>query len=230
MTVSGKSTHSGATTVKAGELCLKSGAQLGTGTLTVQNGATLSGVTTAAAPLTNSTVTIADGGTLHVGSTAIATTGLMDFGGKNVTLAPGSTLHLGAGRPATAYNTGCTSLQNIGTLTINAAIEIYVSSAHTLTPGDSIVIWKNVTTVKGTPTLATNVINAEQGLYWDTTDLTQGIIRVTDQAPVGIRSILDASDASDAVYDMKGRRVADAYTTQLKKGVYLYKGRKIIVR
>ena len=29
---------------------------------------------------------------------------------------------------------------------------------------------------------------------------------------------------------MNGRRVADAYTKQLKKGVYLYKGRKIIVR
>ena len=201
MTVSGKSTHSGATTVKAGELCIKSGAQLGTGTLTVQNGATLSGVTTAAAPLTNSTVTIAAGATLRVGSTATATTGLMDFGGKNVTLNSGSTMHLGASRPATAFSTGCTSLQNIGTLTINAAIELYVPESHTLTVGDSIVIWKDVTNVKGTPMLTSSVINAEQGLYWDTTDLTQGILRVTDQAPVGIRSILDASDASDAVYE-----------------------------
>lgn len=229
MTVSGKSTHSGATTVKAGELCLKSGAQLGTGTLTVQNGATLSGVTTAAAPLINSTVTIADGGTLHVGSTAIATTGLMDFGGKNVTLAPGSTLHLGARRPATAYNTGYTSLQNIGTLTINAAIEIYVSSAHTLTSGDSIVIWKNVTTVKGTPTLATNVIDAEQGLYWDATDLSKGILRVTNHVPAGINDIRHKREDHSDVYDLNGRRVADD-PAHIRKGIYIRNGKKIVVK
>ena len=33
------------------------------------------------------------------------------------------------------------------------------------------------------------MVSAEKGLYWDDKDLSQGILRVTDQVPVGIRSI-----------------------------------------
>ena len=113
MTVSGKSSHSGTTTVKGGELCLKSGAQLGTGKLTVQKNAVLSGITTAAAPLNNASVAINDGGILRVGATGTETSGQMDFGGHNVTFSKGSTLQLGADCSATESSTGCTCLQNI---------------------------------------------------------------------------------------------------------------------
>ena len=230
MTVSGKSRHSGATTVKAGELCLKSGSQLGTGKLTVQKNAVLSGVTTAAVPLTNATVAISDGGILHVGSTATATSGQMDFGGNNVVFSRGSTLQLGADCGATEGSTGCTCLQNIGTLTMNGSIEIFVPESHTLSAGDSIVLWKDVTTVKGTPVLANDVIDSEKGLCWDSSNLAQGILRVLfDPTDIQYVQASETELPSSPVFDLNGCRVSDGYTRHLRKGIYLYKGKKIVV-
>ena len=230
MTVSGKSSHSGTTTVKGGELCLKSGAQLGTGKLTVQKDAVLSGITTAAAPLNNASVAINDGGTLRVGATGTATSGQMDFGGHNVTFSKGSTLQLGANCSASESSTGCTCLQNIGTLTMNGNIEIFVPETHTLAAGDSIVLWKDVTTVKGTPVLVSEAIDSEMGLCWEASDLARGILRVIFD-PTGIQLVQPsrADMSSSPVYDLSGRRVADAYTDQLQRGIYLYKGKKIAV-
>lgn len=228
MTVGGKSYHSGTTTVKAGELCLKSGAQLGTGKLTVQKGAVLSGFTSAAAPLTNSSVSINNGGTLRVG-TGTDTSGRMDFGGNNVTFSTGSILQLGANGPAAESTTGCTCLQNIGTLTMNGNIEIFVPESHTLSAGDSIVVWKNVTTVKGTPVLVNEVIDPERGLCWDSSDLANGILRVLFD-PTGIQLVRSSDEDSPApVFDLNGCRVADEFTDHLQRGIYLYKGKKIVV-
>ena len=228
MTVGGKSRHSGTTTVKAGELCLKTGAQLGTGKLTVQRDAVISGFTSAAVPLTNASVAINNGGILRVGS-GVETSGQMDFGGNNVTFSKGSTLQLGANCSATEGSTGCTCLQNIGTLTMNGNIEIFVPESHTLSAGDSIVLWKDVTTVKGTPVLLTEVIDPERGLCWDSSDLASGILRVLFD-PTGIRSV-QASGAGQpaSVFDLNGRRVADDFTAHLQRGIYLYKGKKIMV-
>jgi autotransporter-associated beta strand protein len=81
MTVTGKSTHSGATTVSAGTLQLSSGATLGTGELTIAKGASFLGITPSGVTLTNSKVTV--NGTLQAGAKANSTTGMLDFGGKN---------------------------------------------------------------------------------------------------------------------------------------------------
>ncbi|MBQ7495594.1 MAG: autotransporter-associated beta strand repeat-containing protein [Bacteroidaceae bacterium] len=228
VTLSGASDHTGATTVEAGELCLKSGAQLGTGALTVSRGATLSGVTTAAAPLNNPTVTVSAGATLQVGTTATATSGMMNFGGNNVTLANGSVLSLGASRGATGTSTGGSSLQNINKLTINASIEVYVPASQSFAVGDSILLWKNVTTVSGKPTLATFVIDAEQGLFWDDTDIASGILRVTDVVPVGIREMADDQMVNGKwlngkCFDLQGRPVAKPRHGH----TYIINGRKV---
>jgi hypothetical protein len=227
MSVNGKSTHSGATTVKEGELCVRSGAQLGTGALSVQKGAMLSGVSSSTVSLTNSSFSIADGGTLRVGLLATSTTGFMNFGGKNVSFAIGSKLRLGA---ISKTSSGCTYLQNIGTLTMNGTVEIYVPETHSFAVGDSIVIWKNVTTVAGTPTIGNTVIDASKGLYWDAKDLSKGILRVAYDPSLGVRTLMFDPSHPDAVYDLNGRRVADEYSSNLKKGIYLYKGKKIVVR
>ena len=63
MTVGGKSNHTGATNVRAGELSLKSGALIGKGALTVNAGAILT-FPVNPQPLTNSTITI--NGTIRV--------------------------------------------------------------------------------------------------------------------------------------------------------------------
>ena len=224
MTVSGKSNHSGTTGINGGELCLKSGATLGTGALTVARGATLSGVTGNNA-LTNASYNFNSGSTLQVGATATATSGIINFGGKNVTLASKSVLKIGASRGATATTTGGTSLQNIGTLTINASIEVNVPESNTFALGDSILLWKDVTTVKGTPVLTTFYI--AEGLFWDDSDLQQGILRVTDKAPVGVRDVnSQLSTLNSQLYDLQGRPV----TTPRRGQTYLIGGRKVLVK
>jgi len=228
MTVTGKSNHSGNTAVNGGELCLKSGATLGTGALTVARGATLSGVTGNNA-LTNASYNFTAGSTLQVGATATAISGTINFGGKNVTLATNSTLKVGATRCATSTTTGGTFIQNIGTLTINATIEVTVPENNSFAVGDSIILWKDVTNLKGTPTLTTFYI--APGLFWDDSDLAQGILRVTEVAPVGVRDLTDEELASresknNQYFDLQGRPV-----THPRRGqTYLVGGRKVLVK
>ncbi len=210
MTLSGKSDHTGATRINAGELHFGNTATLGSGTLTVAKGATLSGVTANNSSLANSTVTVSNGGILQVGSTATATSGQIDFGGNNVTLAKGSILQVGVGRAATDKLTGCTSLQNIKTLNVNATIQVHLSSTINLAVGDSVVLWQNVTKVSGTPELDNYYI--ADGLYWDDSDLAKGILRVTDVVPTGLHGINAATEVSVHVVSAGGAVVA-SYTT-----------------
>ena len=113
---------------------------------------------------------------------------------------------------------------------MNGNIEIFIPETHTFAAGDSIVLWKDVTTIKGTPVLASEAIDSEMGLCWDTSDLARGILRVTFD-PTGIQLVQSSEKDTQTtpVYDLYGRRVADAYTNQLQRGIYLYKGKKIAV-
>lgn len=232
MTVSGMSDHTGATAVNAGELAIKAGATLGRGALSVAKGAMLSGVT-GSTPLTNSSYSFSGGATLQVGSSAAAIAGVIDFGGKNVTFMKNSVLQLGFSRGATTNsagvvtNTGGTSLQNINRLTMNATIQLHYSAAfsNNVAVGDSIVLWTGVASVTGTPTLETMVISEEKGLYWDTSDIKSGILRVTDVVPVGIRSI-DEDAKTPVIYTTDGRRV----TSVTRPGIYIINGRKVMVK
>lgn len=227
-TFGGKSNHTGTTQVKAGELCLKSGAQLGTGALTVAKGAKLSGVTTADAPLLNSSVTVNTGATLAVGASATSITGMINFGGKNVSMAKGSFLEMGISRAATETSTGGTSLQNINKLTINSTIKLHYSQtfADEIKEGDIVRLWTGVTSVTGTPVLdeESQVISLEKGLIWDTSELAKGILKVAKGVPVGISGI--TSSESKDVYDLDGRRVESPRRGQ----VYIVGGRKVLVK
>ena len=232
MTVSGKSDHSGATSINAGELNLKAGATLGKGTLTVAKDAILSGVTGTTA-LTNSSFSFSGGATLQVGTTASATSGVFDFGGKSVTFAKSAVLNLGFNRPTTASATGGTTLQNINKLTMNATIQLHYSAsfASNVAVGDSIVLWTNVTSFSGTPVLESEVIDAEKGLFWDTKDIKKGILRVTDVVPVGIKEVKNEtvkSEKSDdtVIYTIDGRRVSSV----TRPGLYIINGRKVMVK
>lgn len=229
-TFNGASDHTGNTIVNAGELHFGAKATLGTGTLTVKKGATLSGVTGTNVSLTNSSYNINAGATLQVGAIPTASTGTINFGGKNVTIAKDAILSIGVGRAATATNNGCTSLTGINRLSMNGTIQLHYASTATtgLVPGDSIVLW-TATTVTGTPVLESEIINEELGLYWDTTDLRQGILRVTNQVPDGILAIGGGLPEDDAVYDLNGRKVADKLTRDLRRGIYIYRNKKILI-
>ena len=230
-TFGGKSDHTGTTQIKAGELCLKSGAQLGSGALTVASGAKLSGVTTASVPLVNSSVTVNAGGTLSVGSSATAVVGQIDFGGKNVTLAKNSVLEVGINRAASETTTGGTCIQNIGKLTINATIKLHYSStfADNAAVGDEVYLWKDVTSVAGTPVLDADsyVIDAMKGLYWDDSDIAKGILRVKAGVPVGINDLnIQPTTTGSYIHTLDGKRVSQPRRGQ----VYVVGGRKVMYR
>lgn len=226
MTIGGKSTHSGATRIKGGELCLKSGATLGTGTLSVDKGATLSGVTATNGNLTNSSYSIANGGTLRVGTSSSAYSGTMRFGGKSVSFAKGSVLELGVSQSANETNTGGTSIQNISKLTMNGTIRLNYapSAAENLAVGDSIVLWKNVNTFEGTPELENSIVDNAKCLVWDTSDLHKGILRVTYNNELSIRIKENEQRRSDnSIYTLDGRRISN-----IRKGqINIVDGQKI---
>ena len=235
MTITGKSDHTGTNRITKGELVIKSGATLGTGTLTVISGATLSGVT-GSTPLTNASYTFNSGSTLQVGASATAISGVMNFGGKNVTINKNAVVILGFNRAATASATGGTSLQNIDKLTMKGTIQLHYSSsfADNIAVGDSVVLWKNVVSFSGTPILESEIIDVEKGLFWDTKDIEKGILHVTDVVPVGIREVKNEIGKSEnlggAVYDLAGRKVADsaaAFMSSGRKGVFIIGGRKV---
>ena len=226
MTVKGAWTNSGAVSVTAGQLHLASTAKLGTGALTVSKGATLSGTTATGSSLTNSAATFSNGSTLLVGNIEKATTGQIDFGGKNVTFSSGSTLRLGVSRCASSRTTGGTSIQNINRLTINGTISLYIPEGHTLALGDSVLLWKDVTTVSGTPKLESQVIDAGQGLFWDITDMAQGILRVTDEVPASIGGLPSTDNDNEATYDLSGRRIN---ANEATKGIII-RGKKKVLR
>ncbi len=223
ITTNTKHDFTGVARVNAGELHINAGVTLGTGTLTVANGAILSGVT-GNSGLTNSAFTFSSGSTLQVGATAAATSGVIDFGGKNVVFARNSVLQLGIGRAATATLTGGTSLQNIARLNMNGIIDLHYASSLNLQAGDSVLLWKNVATFSGTPELLDTVIN--EHLYWDTADIAQGILRVA-QRPDAVGAPVAEGAAADAeVYSLDGRRVAAPRRGQ----VYVVGRRKVLCK
>ena len=217
--------YTGSTTIEAGELHISGNTvKLGTGTLTVKKGATLSGVTGTGA-LANSSYTFNAGATLQVGSTATATTGKLNFGGKNVTIATGAVLVLGI-----SSSSSYTTLNNIGKLTMNGTIRLNLASGFEPKEGDVITLFVDVTTFTGTPVLEDKVIDADKGLFWDDSQLaTLGILRVIKQVPVGIREIDNGQWTTDngTIYDLSGR----TFNLQSKKkGIYVMNGKKVVIK
>lgn len=231
VTLNGKSTHTGSTRINAGEIHLGTSATLGTGSVAVSRGAILSGSTATNSSLTNSAITISAGGTLQIGASSSTTTGQLDFGGGNVSISKGAFLQIGVGRAATDKVTGTTALLNIKTLTINGTIQLHYSSSLNLAVGDSVVLWKDVTKVSGTPVLESKYI--AEGLYWDDSELVaKGILRVTDVAPDAITNVKADTEVKVQVFTSGGASVATFNTTYgnveadfraqpLQHGIYL---------
>jgi len=227
VSLTGAHNHTGYTIVEAGELFISgSTVKLGTGTLTVKNGTTLSGITGTGA-LSNSAYSFETGSTLQVGVNSSATTGKIDFGGKNVTIAKDAVVSFGI------YSTQVyTTLQNINRLTMNGTIRLHWSTSWTPVLGDSLQLFQNVLSFAGTPILESHVIDAENGLYWDTTDLaTKGILRVTNvnaldktnatmaKAYVKDRTIVVPGANDLRIYTVSGMRVDP--TSSLDPGTYV---------
>ena len=229
VSLTGTHDYTGNTSIDAGELHISGNTvRLGTGSLTVKKGATLSGVT-GTGQLQNSSYTFNNGSVLQIGSTATSITGKIDFGGTNVTISKGATVIFGISS-AKSY----TTLQNIAKLTMNGTVSLHYSSTFAPVEGDEIELFSDVATFAGTPVLEDYVIDAEQGLYWDDSDFaTKGILRVTTKVPVGVKGIEGEGSpmTSAPVYDLAGRRVSETFgSVSLRPGIYVVNGKKITIK
>ncbi len=204
MTVSGAWDNTGTVQVQAGQLHLSSKAVLGKGTLTVLANATLSGIAT----LTNSATTI--NGTINPGLNENSPTGSIDFSGKNVTVGTNGEILICARQCATETSNGCSSLTNIGKMTMNGKVTVNIYGQNTLAEGDSIRIWTSSSTT-GTPKLNSKcfVIDAEKGLYWDDSRLNEGLLFVTKEVPSAISTITAGSNVRAQVFSLNGHKIAN---------------------
>ncbi len=228
--LTGKSNdYTGTTSVTEGTLAFGSNTSLGTGALTVSSGATLAGSTASGTTLENSAYTI--NGTLQIGVTSVATSGGITFNDKNVTFGSNSTLILGVRRGATSSLTGGSSLSGINRLTMNGTVDVRVSSSHTLAEGDSVILW-SATTCTGTPKLLSNVVDDSHSLYWDDSDLSNGILRVYKDNSVGVGSVQSGETGTIEVLTTGGTKVMQLTATpseaerqvrqsNLPRGVYV---------
>ena len=121
-------------------------------------------------------------------------------------------------------NQGCTSIDGIGALTMNGIVRVIVLDTHTLQAGDSIRIWK-AGTMTGTPT-----VELTPGIDWDTSRIAEGLLFVKSVSD-GIEQLRIADNAPANIYDLNGRIVRrDATTDGLPKGIYIRRGKKIVVK
>lgn len=225
MSVRGAWTNTGIVRVNEGELYVFSGASLGTGPLNVAEGATLSGVTSATAPLNNSSYSIS--GNLMPGSLATSTSGSIFFGGKNVTLDATSRYMVNLAMPANSITTGGTCIKDIGKLTANGTVVVSLLGAYVPQANDEFRLWE-CTSFDGTPTF--ELPELPEGLYWSTDRISEGILMITN-TPTAINSVTTSGKDPSAIYDSNGKLVRRNATTKgLPRGIYFMNGRKIIIK
>ena len=217
MTFTGKGDFQGPCEVRMGELCLlgtKSDIMLGKNTLTVADGALLSGK----GKLGNTVTTVNVGGTIRSGVTEANTMGNLNFNGGDLTV---------DGKIQTYVSTksAYSKFTNIGTLNLNGTLVLRGKNGLSLNVGDEIRIF-DATVI----TLGTNLVldlcepNAALGLTWDTSRLSEGIL-VVGPAPDGIKAVGQGQTACvDAIYDLGGRRVPKG---KIQRGVYVVDGKKV---
>ena len=220
MTVSGICDNTGSVTVSEGELAISLGKSVGTGPLVVEAGGKLSGVTSSNT-LTNSSYTIKGG--LQVGMFATATTGKIDFGGKDVNISETGTLYVVKSASSNPRIVG------INTLTMNGTISVILSDGYEPKDGDTITLWE-ATTVEGTPQF--DLPELALGLKWDTSGVMNGVLKIySDPTAIGVISGDNAGQIND-IYNLKGQLVRKNATSVdgLPRGVYLQNGKKIVVK
>ena len=219
MTFTGKGDFSGACRVNGGELCLnssKTDIMLGTSTLNVAKGATLSGKGT----LGNSSVTVDTGGTIRSGITETNAGGNLKFSDKNLTV---------NGTIQTYISTKSTfsKFTGIGKLTLNGTLAVRGKEGLELAVGDELMIFDASEIVLGS-----NVVfdlcepNKAMGYTWDTSRLNEGIL-VVGPAPDGIMSLKSDALRDAEIFTLQGVRLQNRPT---RAGIYVVDGRKMLLK
>ena len=211
--------NSGSTNVNEGELGVNNKTLLGTGKLTVSQGATLSGYNTTSNALKNSSFVV--DGRLRPG---LFTLNSMFIDSKPVTINEGGVLEFNVAECATETSNGGTSLEGVSTLTVNGTIRIVPSETNTLQVGDSVRIF-SVKTFVGTPKF-----EMQNGITWDTSRIAEGLLFVKS-INTAIESIVSEHQPAN-IYDLRGRliRLNAVSTEGLAPGVYISRGRKFVIK
>ena len=220
MTASGASDNTGTTTIREGELMVNNGL-LGTGKLTVEKGAVLSG-NNKNTPLTNSAIVV--NGVLRPGLFEGSSTGTIYLDQKDLTFNSGSALVVGASRCATKASAGGTSLEGVKKLTFNGTLTVIPTASNSLQVGDSIRIF-TATSFSGTPSF-----DFQGGIDWDTSRISEGLLFVK-AIDTGIDGVVSKASPRN-IYDARGRLVRrNATSTEgLPAGIYVCEGRKFVVK
>ena len=187
-----------------------------TGAITIEQGALQFSSTDMSTPFLNS-LTLKDAGqleargqigalTMRTGSKAtpqagrLTTPGTLKASGA-VTIDAGATLCMRI-NSKTAY-----SKLEPQFLTMNGTLAIELGSSYKPAKGDEFTLWTVTRTFSGTPTFELPAL--PEGLYWDTTALTAktGVLRITDDATVGIGQIAGTDLVSCQLYTVGGTLV-----------------------
>lgn len=215
MTFTGSGDFGGACRVNGGELCLnssRSDIMLGTSSLNVSSGATLSGKGT----LGNSAVTIAAGGTIRSGITETNAQGNLNLGGATLTVNGNAQLFVSS---SSAYGkfTGIGKLRLNGTLTVRGSDELALSEGDELHIFDatSITLGSNLRLDLCQP-------NAELPLKWDTSRLSEGVITVVSD-PDALLAPKAAGNGQDAIHTLSGIKLQQ----RPSKGIFIVDGKKV---
>ena len=225
MTVKGNWNNTGTVNVNGGEMAIRTGATVGTGSLVVGKNGKLSVFTGANNPLTNSSFTI--NGTLASYISNSQYTAATNLNGKNITFYSSSRYMVVARKGATASTNGCSSLKNINKITMNGTIEVILSNSQ-LVAGDSIRLWE-ATTMAGTPKF--ELPDLGEGLAWDTSRISEGLLFVVSTSDINTLVGDELKKPAD-IFDLRGQIVRRKATSQkgLPAGIYIRNGQKFVIR
>ena len=253
MTVTNSWDNSGAVKVNGGTLVVSASKTLGTGALTVAEGATLQGLSSTVRAsaktrgFTNSSVTIH--GALRVGLEGTSTTGYWYFGNHALTIGATGTLYVGVAKCSTSPSVpGCSHLFSEdanGSITFKDGATVSVYLATSYDPATNI----GTDEAKADSFMVFNFRKATVGqvkfdlpelpahYYWDTSKFKDGYLHVRYTPATGVgASLIDNEKLimDNAIYDLKGRLVrrqtTDADIKTLPAGVYVCNGRKFVVK
>ena len=252
MTVGGSWENSGTVKVSEGTLIVSTSKTLGTGALTVANGATLMGLSSTVRAssktrgITNSSVTI--NGTLRTGTEGNSTSGYWYLGTHPLTFGSTGKLYVGVAKCSTSPSVpGCSHIwsdEAKGSITFKdgATVSVYLASSYDPVASigtdeakaDSFMVFNFQKATVGD--VKFELPELPDHYYWDTTSFTTGylFIRYTPATGIDIVQRATSNGQPDAVYDLKGRlvrRVSSASDMKgLPAGVYIRGGKTMIVK
>ena len=127
---------------------------------------------------------------------------------NSITAAAGSTVNF------LVNATKNSTLQAGNTVTMNGTVKVTLLEGYTPKAGDEFTLWTAEKNFIGTPQF--DLPELPDGLYWDTKDVAAmtGILRITDDASVGIGRMAADTEVACDVYTLSGAYVATYQTVK----------------